>query len=128
MDNNRRVGIDTESSGESQSGSTFSLIYGRRPMKAYPLTDGELSHVFGLGNWATVCFSIGTLFLGMAVDVTKSLAMLNGFKESAKIFWEIFSNGCYLASIFLFLFGIILMFIRSGKIKEIKKEAIFPGT
>jgi hypothetical protein len=116
-------GISTESAG-----STFSMDYGRRPLKAYPVTDGELSQVFGLGNWATACFSIGAGLFGFALDVSKDLAMSHELSEKSKIFWETVNTGSYISFGVFFIIGISLLIMRHGKVKEIKKETIFPGS
>ena len=35
--------------GAGRSGSTIDVVYGRRPVKGYPITESELSQLFGFG-------------------------------------------------------------------------------
>jgi len=117
----------TESTGKGQTGSTLSMDYGRRIMKAYAITNGELSQVFGLGHWATLCFSLGFGFGGIALDITKEIFIQQALPETTKAILNTVNYGSYIASGFFILVGIVLMCMRYGKVKEIKKETIFSG-
>jgi len=118
-------GISTESTGKGQSGSTFSLDYGRRPMKSYPITDGELSQLAGLGYMATICFSVASGLLVFALDLSKDISMSQELSEATKVFWDTINIVSYSFSGFLFILGGGLIWKRQSKVSEIKDETKF---
>jgi len=112
--------------GKADSGSTFSLNYGRRPMKAYPITDGELGQLFGLGTLAAICFSLASGLLGFGLDLVKDLALSNEIAEVTKTYWETTKNWCFAIGFLLFVVGVVFVWQRRSRVSEIKKETTFP--
>lgn len=57
-------------------------------MKEYPLTEGELNELAGLGLLATACFSLAAGAFGFAIDVSKDVAFATDLPATAVTFWE----------------------------------------
>jgi len=64
------------------TGSGFDRQPGRRPMKEYPLTKGELYGLASLGGAATLCFSLGSAAFGYAATITKDMAFASNVPET----------------------------------------------
>lgn len=94
-------------------------------MKAYPITDGELGQLFGLGFLATICFSVGAGLFGFALDVEKDLSLATEVTESVQTFWTTIRTGSFTLSAILFICGTLFVWKRHNKVSEIKQETIF---
>lgn len=110
----------------SGSGSKFDLAYGRRPMKAYPITEGELGQLTAIGGGALFCFSLGAGLFGFSLDVSKDLAMAPNLPIEAVSAWEIISIYAKNSSWASFGIGSFLLLWRHNVLSRIKNETTFP--
>ena len=95
-------------------------------MKAYPITEGELSQILGIGLLATICFSVGAGFLGFALDVTKDLSLAPELPPAVTGFWEAAQTTSWIAGGVLFVVGVGFLIRRHMVLNGIKNQAIFP--
>ncbi len=111
--------------GGGRTGSTIDIVYGRRPMKGYPITEGELGQLFSIGLYATICFSLSAGLFGFAVDVSKELAFATGTPQAVVAFWE--ASRVFSWVLCVVLFGAGIAFFLRGKsiLNNIKKSTIF---
>src|SRR5262245_57738852 len=75
--------------------STITQDYGRRRMKTYPITEGELSQLTGLGLVATACFTVAGFAFGYATDIEKDLAFSPELNQSIRDFWSIVKSALW---------------------------------
>ena len=116
----------TPSGPGGRTGSTIDIVYGRRPMRGYPITEGELGQLFGIGLLATICFSLAAGVFGFAVDVTKDLALAPEIPQAVVSSWETAKTISWYLSGILFVTGIVFLFRGRSVLNNIKKTTIFP--
>ena len=95
-------------------------------MKGYPITEGELGQLFGIGLLATICFSLAAGLFGFAVDVTKDLAFAPETSEAVVSWWSAATTFSWFLSVILFLAGTIFLVRGNSVLSNIKKTTIFP--
>lgn len=114
-----------DSGGGGGVGSTLSISYGKRNLKAYPITEAELSRLSGIGYWATACFSISGFLGGFSLDLFKDLALVGGVAAAPAKLWGYIQNLSAVLAVIFLLLGIGLFFLRKKSIDEIKKQTEF---
>lgn len=103
-------------------GSSFGMSYGRRAVKAYPVTDADLRSIGAFGTLVTVAFSLGTGLLGFALDLTKDISLGS---EATGDFWNAIRWSAAAGVVVFYAIGGILAFVRHSNIDEIKKNTTF---
>lgn len=106
-------------------GSSFTTAYGRRNVKAYPVTGSDLHSIGALSGLATVAFSIGTGLLGYAFDVTESLSIAGDVPPATSGFWSGLRWGFVIAGVVCYIGGAILWKVRGSTIRDIKTNTTF---
>ena len=107
--------------------SRFDVDYGRRDLKAYPMTEGELHALAALGIAGTVAFSLAAGFLGFALDLHKDLAMASDVPESAAAFWGAVRVMSFVGAVAMAIVGTGCIVAGHVKVSNIKKETTFHG-
>lgn len=108
------AGTPRKPSRSASGGSTFQLVYGKRSMKAYPITREELTTLAGTGAGATFFFSLSAWIWQFFADVSKDISLApeapadqisywSGLKDAA-LFGGIVS---VVAAMFFVIFGVI---------------------
>jgi hypothetical protein len=95
-------------------------------MKGYPITDGELGQLFGIGALATVSFSIAAGLLGFAIDVTKDMAFSPDLPEAVITHWGAMKTLSLWACAALALVGAGFVLWGHSIIGRIKNQTEFP--
>jgi hypothetical protein len=103
------------------AGSGFDRRSGRREMKEYPLTEGELNELATLGIGATIAFAIMSALLGFAVDVTKDFAF-EDVPAAAKSFWSGLRLAALLFAAASGALGIGLLWRGRNRLRQIKRS------
>ena len=116
----------TPGGGGGRTGSTIDIVYGRRPVKGYPITESELGQLFGIGLFATICFSLAAGLFGFAVDVTKDLAFATETPPAVVAYWEAIKTFSWFLCVVLSVAGIAFLVRGSHVLRNIKNSTIFP--
>ena len=106
-------------------GSVFVLDYGRRRMKAYPITDGELNQLATIGIISVVCFSFAAGLLGVSIDIQKDLALAIDVPEAARGYWGAIRTATLIGSVVFAVFGGFLLLLGHTRRAGIKKSTFF---
>jgi hypothetical protein len=56
-------------SASASGGSTFAFKYGRRQVKAYPVTEAELREIGTVSRLSTICYSLASGLVGFGALV-----------------------------------------------------------
>lgn len=107
---------------QSPRHSGFDKRPGRRPMKEYPLTEGELNELAGIGMLATVCFSLAAALFGFAVDVSKDIAFSTALPATVATFWGALRGGAMVLAVILALVGGAFVLRGRSRLNAIKRE------
>lgn len=105
--------------------SRFDLSYGRRNLRAYPITEHELGGLAALGVFAGLAFSLSAGLLGFAIDLHKDLAITADVPAKEQIFWGTVRTGGFVLSIILAGVGCYLLHRGNTKLTRIKQETVF---
>ena len=115
----------TKTSPRKTRASRFELDYGRRALKAYPITEHELSGLAALGVFAGLAFSFASLLLGFAIDLHKDLSITADVPDSARIFWGTLRVVAFVLAVILAAAGAYLLHRGNTKLDRIKDETEF---
>ena len=110
------------SGGRKHRQTGFDRLPGRRPLKEYPITEGELTALATIGAVATLCFSVASALFGFAVTVTKDIAFASTLPDSILTFWGTLRIGAFIGTGIFVLFGIVFIVVGKSKISAIKRE------
>ena len=102
--------------------STFTAMGGRRAVKAYPVTESELSNMFLLQAGSTVCFSLATFFAGIWLNVAQGLALASGVPAAKIAFWSGLEIAFGAGTILFAVIGFCLVCFGRHKVSQIKGE------
>ena len=94
-------------------------------MKAYPITDSELSQLATIGISSVVCFSFAAGLLGVAIDIQKDLAIAIDVPAAARGFWDAIRIAAFIGALVFAIFGGILIYRGRTRVADIKKNTIF---
>jgi hypothetical protein len=102
-------------------GSTIPIVGGEREVKAYPVTEDELSSLGLLQATTTAVFSLSSGLGGFWISIKQNLAFADKVDPSIRSYWEAmgFAAGC--VAIFLFVVGGALIYLNFTKVGKIKK-------
>ena len=106
------------------SGSGFDRKSGRRPLKEYPLTKGEMETLAGIGILATLCFSGAAACFGFWVNVSMSIAMSGQLSSAVKAVWDTYKDIAFYTCPILLLMGCGFLYLGSTRIRKIEKETV----
>jgi hypothetical protein len=106
-------------------GSTFSPDYGKRTMKSYPITEGELNELFMIGIVVTFLFSLGAGFFSFAVNIYKDLSFNPLLTREIIDHWTNVLWGCTFAGVIFVVIGVLVVLFGRNKIAKIKNETTF---
>lgn len=106
-------------------GSSFAHSYGKRTVKAYPVTDSDIRSIGALSGLAAAAFSIGTGLAGFAFDVTESISMSTGVASGTVGFWSGIRWGFIAAAIVCYIGGAVLWWVRGSTIRDIRENTTF---
>jgi hypothetical protein len=109
----------------NKTGSTITYVPGQRIIKQYPITEGELKEIFGIGILSSICFTLGTSVIAFGINLYKDGVLAQGLDERTIdsirwAFWVCFGFGG------LLLIAGAAAFIKNNfLIQEIKKQTNF---
>ncbi len=107
-------------------GAGITPNYGRRRVKYYPITEGELIELQGIGILATTCFSLGSAMIGFAVSVHKDLALATPDVPTSPLhWWDGMHYGILAGGVLLMCVGIGAFVFGKTRVKTIKDETEF---
>jgi hypothetical protein len=106
----------------ASGGSGFDRMPGRRPMKEYPLTKGELYGLGTLGGAATLCFSLGSAAFGYAAAITKDMAFASNVPEKIIVYYSTMRDFAFYGSFGLFAVGLVLIVAGGIRVRQIIAE------
>lgn len=109
-----------------RTGSTIDMVYGRRLMKGYPITEGEVGQLFSIGLYATICFSLSAGLFGFAMDVSKDLAFAPETSKAVIGFWTLIRTFSWVLCAVLFGCGVAFFLRGKSVLNTIKNSTIFP--
>lgn len=115
----------TRSRAYANKGSSFNMAYGRRSVKAYPVTDVDLNSLGTMSLLCTLAFSAGTGLAGIAFDITASLSMSAGVDPGTEGFWSGIQLFSALGAVVLWVIGGGIYLRRRAHIGNIKRETDF---
>lgn len=104
------------------SGTGFNRIPGRRDMKEYPLTEGELNELAYTGGFGTLFFSLAAFLLGLWIDVSKDIALSPEVSEAERAFWNAVKVGCLIGAAVAVLIAVLMFWRGYHRLSQIKKE------
>lgn len=119
------TGSDLVAAGSPSTGSTFTMSYGKRIVKAFPITESELNEVAAAKRIAAVCFTIAGALFGFAMNLNKDMQFANSLPEKVTSFWNAIWYACLIGSGITSLLGIWLWLRGHNRLAEIKREARF---
>jgi hypothetical protein len=102
-------------------------IPGRRPMKEYPLTKGDMRDLAKTGIAATVCFSFSTGLFGFMINLAKDLSLAQGAPEKVVGFWNAIWWSALVGSLIFAVLGIAAILDGRWRLKEIEEETQHAG-
>jgi hypothetical protein len=105
-------------------GSSFAIQYELRRVKAYPITENELSELGTLGGFAGLFFSLASAFVGFGGNIFLDL-YLSPPPSEISAGWKIGMFAVFLTAAIFVILGAILVWKRHTKIDKIKRECIF---
>ena len=101
------------------------MSYGRRQLKGYPITEGELWALGGVGVAASVAFSLASGFVNFFVDTSKDLQLASGIAKETIAFWSALKFSALGGGVIFFLIGVALIVGGAFAIKRIIKRTTF---
>lgn len=106
-------------------GSYLHRMPGRRPLKEYPLTEGDMRELAGVGVIATLLFSLSSGLFGFWVNVSKDLAFAQGVPDKTIAFWEAARIFSLIAAIVLAGIGGLAIYYGQFRLSSIMRETEF---
>jgi hypothetical protein len=106
-------------------GSTITMSHGRRTMKAYPISEGELWQLFTIGLLSALCFSIATALVSYGLDIYKDLALNPSTLEEVVKHWKPIQHWCFGLAVVLVMIAVVSAIFGGLKIQKIKQETEF---
>jgi hypothetical protein len=108
----------------ASGGSSFELKYGSRKVKAYPITEAELSEIGTLKGLSTFCFSLSSAAAGFGGNMIVSFLSASSANDMDE--WKKISILAVIAFAVIFSsIGAYLTYKGNTKIAEIKGQASF---
>jgi hypothetical protein len=119
-------GNPTEPQTSAAGGSSFAFQYGKRHVKAYPITESELSEIGTLRGLSTFCFSVSSALLGFGGNMFVSYlsAPSEPIRNNSTDWKTGIISALGVALVFL-LIGAFLMYKGHTKIADINRETLF---
>lgn len=118
-------GSDNSSRKPRNKGSSIEPRYGKRLMKYFPISEGELGELFGIGVLAAIAFSLTTGFFSFAIGILKDIALNQPLPKETINNWDYISYGCFIASAFFLIIGVLLALRGHTKLAQIKSDTEF---
>lgn len=103
------------------AGTGFVRSPGRRVMKEYPLTEGEMRELGAVGVITTLLFSLGTGCWGFVLNVSMNVAFSSGIPKDVLIFWSTLRCVAIISAIILYICGIIGFIYGGYRVTKIKR-------
>jgi hypothetical protein len=105
-------------------GSSFAIQYGVRHVKAYPITESELSELGTLGGFSTLFFSLASALVGFGGNMFLDL-YLSSPPPNISPGWKIGMIAVFLIAALFAILGGFLIWKRYTKIGGIKLRTAF---
>jgi hypothetical protein len=112
---------------DNKTGSTITYVPGQRVIKQYPITEGELTEIFGIGILSSVCFTIGTGVIAFGINLYKDGILAQGLDERTVDLIKWSSWGCFGFGALFLIVGVVAFIKNNLLIQGIKKETKFDG-
>lgn len=114
--------------GAGGSGAGIEHDYMRRRIKAYPITDSELTQLQGIGVVTAACFSFGSGMLGFALNLHKDLSLAGpDVPANAFRWWDGLHYGLGAGGVALVVIGVCAFFWGKTRVRAIKAETVLDG-
>lgn len=95
-------------------------------MKAYPITENELSELQGIGVGAAASFSVGSGLIGFSINLAKDIALAGtGVPVATVGFWGKIEYGTGALGVGLLVVGVVAFFFGKSRVRAIKAETEF---
>jgi hypothetical protein len=98
---------------------------GRRIMKEYPLTDSDLHDLRNTGIGAVICFSLGSVCIGMWSNIVTSMAFVPDAPKELLAVWADRQKYALWATIGFYALGLILIAMGFTRVEQIRSEVDF---
>lgn len=98
---------------------------GRRPMKEYPLSDSDLHDLRNMGIGAVLCFSIGSVCLGIWSNIFTSMGFASDVPKELLSIWTAREFDVLIAALISYFIGLVLVGMGYSRIDQIKSEVDF---
>jgi hypothetical protein len=105
-------------------GSSFAIQYGVRRVKAYPITESELSELGTLGGFSALFFSLASALVGFGGNIFLDLFLSSAPSEISPG-WKIGIIAVFLISAVFAILGAVLIWKGHTKIGKVKRESAF---
>lgn len=106
----------------ARRGSTYVAKGGRRSVKAYPVTESELSNLGLLQAGSTACFSLATFLIGIWLNVAQGIALQTGAPATEVAYWTALRIAFLIGGLLFAVVGLGLVVFGQHKIRQIKNE------
>jgi hypothetical protein len=97
-------------------------IPGKRPMKEYPLTKGDMRDLAKTGAAATACFAVASGFFGFMVNLAKDLSLAQAVPEKVVAFWNAIWWSALVGAVIFAAFGAAALIDGRLRLREIERE------
>ena len=94
-------------------------------MKEYPLTDSDLHDLRNTGIGAVICFSIGSICIGIWSNIVTSMAFVPDAPKELLAVWTDRQRYALWATIGFYALGLILVVMGHTRVEHIKAEVDF---
>lgn len=98
---------------------------GRREMKEYPLTDSDLHNLRNMGAGAALCFSAGSICLGVWSNIITSMTFASDVPKELVSLWAGRQTDMAIATVAFYAIGVVLVFMGYTRVEEIKSQVEF---
>lgn len=104
----------------SARGSTLPIRGGKREVKAYAVTEDELSTLGALQVLAALFFSLAGLFFGLWFDISLQVAFAEKH-DAAVHYWKGLQSAALIGAILFAVIGVGIFLFNGSRVRKIKK-------
>jgi hypothetical protein len=113
---------------EGAVGALLPVIYGSQAMKAYPVTEVQLTSVSLINSIAGVAFTLFGFFIGLTLEIYISSSFYQTLPPEAAVLVKFGGSVTAALAFVCLIFGIVSVCIRSSTWHKIKSNTRFPDS
>jgi hypothetical protein len=98
---------------------------GRREVKEYPLTNSDLHDLRNMGAGAVLCFSVGSVCIGIWSTIVTSMAFSSNVPKELVATWTARQTDVLIVALGMYFLGLVLVALGHTRVEEIKAEVDF---